>query len=120
MVFTPPVINLSALFCVVSRACRVELLAVIRTSLQYFMSGLTYVLYVVVIVSCVLPDVAPPSHFISLSLCLTLFIVCSTWLFQDSSLSKCTPRYFVLSLFGSCWLLIFWSKLSFLWCFEKN
>ncbi len=53
VVFTPPVISLRALFCAVSRACRVELLAVTSTSLPYFMSGLMYVLYVAFIVSCV-------------------------------------------------------------------
>ena len=66
--FTPLVISLRALFCVVSRAFRVELLAVISTSLPYFMTGLMYVLYVVFIVSCVLPHVALASRFISLSL----------------------------------------------------
>ena len=120
MVFTPPVISLRTLFCAVSKAFRVELLAVTSTSLPYFMTGLTYVLYVVLVVSCVLPHVAPVSHFRSLSLWLTLFIVCSTWFFQDSLLSMCTPRYFVLSLFGSFWLLIFRSKLLFLWRMEKN
>jgi hypothetical protein len=54
----------------------VELLAVISTSLPYFMIGLMYVLYVVFIVSCVLPHVAPVSRFISLSLWFALFIVC--------------------------------------------
>ena len=43
VVFMPLVISLSALLCVVSRACKVELLAIISTSLPYFMSGLTYV-----------------------------------------------------------------------------
>ena len=120
VVFMPLVVSLRALFCVVSRAFRVELLAVTSTSLPYFMTGLTYVLYVVFIVSCVLPHVALVSRFMSLSLWLTLFIVCSTWFFQDSLLSMCTPRYFVLSLFGGFWLLIFRSKLLFLWRKEKN
>ena len=61
-----------ALFCVVSRACRVELLAVTSTSLPYFLSGLTFVLYVVFIVSCVFPHVALASRFMSFSLWLTI------------------------------------------------
>ena len=75
VVFIPPVISLKALFCVVSRACRVGLLAVPNTSLPYFMSGLTYVLYVVFIVSCVLSHVAPASHFMSLE-SLVDFVYC--------------------------------------------
>ena len=74
MVFTPPVISLRALFCFVSRAFRVELLAVISTSLPYFMTGLMYVLYVVFIVSCVFPHVAPASRFMSQSL--ICFVYC--------------------------------------------
>jgi len=38
VVFTPPFISLSALFCVVSRACRVELLAVISIITNFFSS----------------------------------------------------------------------------------
>jgi hypothetical protein len=72
------------------------LLAVTSTSLPYFMTGLTYVLYVVFIVSYVFPHVAPASRFMSRSLWLTLFVVCCTWFLQDSLLSMYTPRYFVL------------------------
>jgi hypothetical protein len=89
----------------------VELLAVTSTLLPYFMSGLMYVLYVVFIVCCVFPHLALASRFMSLSIWLTLFIVCSTWFFHDSLLSMCIRKYFVLSLFGRFWLLIFSSKL---------
>ena len=106
IVFTPPVISFRALFCVVSRAFRVEPLAVIRTSFPYFMTDLMYVLYVMFIVSCVLHHAAPASRFMCLNLWFALFTVRSTRFFQDSLLSMYTPKYFVLSLFGYFWLWI--------------
>ena len=113
VVFTPPVISLRALFCVVSRAFRVELPAITSTSLPHVITGLTYVLYVLFIVSCVLPHVALASRCMSLCLWLTLLIVFSTWFFHVNLLSMCTPRYFVLSLLGSFRLLIFKSNYRF-------